>query len=54
MFPIVGASNEGLLRPRGARAQGVARPLFFLYSSSPVLEGVAKVALDCAHSTKAS
>ena len=36
-FPIVRASNEGLLRPRVARAQGIARPPFFpffsLYSS---------------------
>jgi len=26
-------------------------PSFFLYSSSPVLEGVAEAALDCAHWT---
>ena len=56
-FPIVRASNEGLPRPRVARAQGIARlpffPFFSLYSSSLVLEGVAKVALDCAHRTRA-
>src|SRR5207249_4597953 len=53
--PTVRASNEGLPRPRVARAQGIARltfiPFFSLYSFSPVLEGVAKVALDCAHRT---
>ncbi len=56
----VRASNEGSPRPRVARAQGIARLPFFLfppflfpYSSSPVLEGVAKVALDCAHRTRA-
>jgi hypothetical protein len=53
LFPNVRASNEGLPRPRVARAQGIARPPFFpffsLYSSFLVLEGVAKVALNCAH-----
>ena len=42
----VRASNEGLLRPRVARAQGIAKPFFLsfssLYSSSPVLEGVGR------------
>jgi hypothetical protein len=51
-FPIVRASNEGSLRPRVARAQGIVRPPFFpsfsLYSSFLVLEGEAKAALDCA------
>jgi hypothetical protein len=53
----VRTSNEGSLRPRVARAQGIARPPFFpffsLHSSSPVLEGVAKAALNCAHRTRA-
>ena len=51
-FPNVRAFNEVSLRPRVARARGIARLPFFsffsLYSSFLVLEGVAKVALDCA------
>jgi hypothetical protein len=44
----VRASNEGSLRPRVARAQGIARLPFH----SPLYwNGVAKVALDCAHRT---
>jgi hypothetical protein len=50
--PNVRASNEENLRPRVARAQGIARtPFSSLYSCFLVLKGVAKAALDCAHRT---
>ena len=38
-FPIVRAFNEGLLRPRVARAQGIARPFFFSSIPFPRIEG---------------
>ena len=52
VYPSVRAFNEGLPRPRGARAQGIARPLFF-FPVPLVRKGVAKAALDCAHRTRA-
>jgi transposase len=49
-IPPVRASNEGLLRPRVARAQKIISPHPLLCSTHQ-LKGVAKVALDCAHRT---
>ena len=48
-FPSCARPTRGV-RDRALRgAQGIARPsFFFLDPSSPVLEGVAKAALDCA------
>ena len=57
-FPIVRAFKEGSPRPRVARAQGIARfpflSFFSLFSTflPLVLEGVVKVALDCAYRTR--
>ena len=44
------ASNEGLLRPRVARAQEI-NSLHSLLCSNHLLRGVAEAALDCAHRT---
>ena len=45
-FPNVRASNEGLLRPRVARVQGIARSIFFLFPPlllyGIVLEGMGR------------
>ena len=52
--PRLRASNEGLLRPRVARAQGIERLLFFPLPSLPPhlpLTGVGRWVLDCAHRT---
>jgi hypothetical protein len=53
-FPVVRASNEGSSRPRVARAREIDRLLllsFLIPLLLPGMEGVAKVALDCAHRT---
>ncbi len=45
-FPIVRASNEGSPRPRVARAQGIARPLFSFF---PTHMRSGQIVLQCAH-----